>query len=232
MSSHETIIQIEKLEKSFKVGDNEIKALRGVNLDIKSTEFIVIFGPSGCGKTTMLNIIAGIDTPTTGKVRIRGTDIFALDEEKRGIFRSTKIGIIHQMPYWAKSLTVLENVALPLIVEGESQKLATEKATKVLRELGIFEFASQKPTQLSGGQQQKVAFARALVSNPWILFADEPTGNLDSKSAEEIMALFKLLNEKYKRTIILVTHNKDYFDVGSRRIEMKDGKIEKDVKHG
>jgi putative ABC transport system ATP-binding protein len=155
-----------------------------------------------------------------------------LSEEKRGIFRSDKMGIIHQMPYWAKSLNVLENVALPLIVEGEKEKNALVSAERILKELGISEFSRQKPTQLSGGQQQKVAFARALISNPWIVFADEPTGNLDSKSAEEIMNLFTMLNEKSKRTIVLVTHNRDYWDLGTRRIEMRDGLIEKDARHG
>lgn len=232
MATHEAVIEVEGLEKTFKVGQNEIKALRGVDLTIKSTEFVVIFGPSGCGKTTMMNIIAGIDVPSKGKVKVRGTDIFALKEEKRGIFRSEKIGIIHQMAYWAKSLNVVENVALPLIIEGQSEKSAIERSEKVLKELGLSELAKQRPTQLSGGQQQKIGFARALISSPWIIFADEPTGNLDSKSAEEIMNLFKMLNEKYKRTIILVTHNRDYWNIGTRRIEMKDGVISKDVKHG
>jgi putative ABC transport system ATP-binding protein len=232
VATHEAVIEINGLEKTFKVGQNEIKALRGVDLKIESAEFVVIFGPSGCGKTTLMNIVAGIDTPTKGEVRVRGTDIFALKEEKRGIFRSEKIGMIHQMAYWAKSLNVLQNVALPLIIEGQMEPEALKKAEKMLDELELSELAHQRPTQLSGGQQQKVGFARALISSPWIIFADEPTGNLDSKSAEEIMKLFKLLNEKYKRTIILVTHNKDYWDLGSRRIEMKDGLISKDVKHG
>lgn len=232
MSTHEAVIEVENLTKTFKVGDNEIKALRGVDLTIMSTEFLVIFGPSGCGKTTLINIIAGIDTPTKGKVKVRGTDIFALEDERRGIFRSEKMGIIHQMPYWAKSLNVVENVALPLIIEGQREKAALDRAEKMLKELDLSELAKQRPTQLSGGQQQKIGFARALISSPWIVFADEPTGNLDSKSAEEIMKLFKMLNEKYKRTIVLVTHNRDYWDLGTRRIEMKDGVISKDVKHG
>lgn len=142
------------------------------------------------------------------------------------------MGIIHQTPYWAKSLNVVENTALPLIIEGAAEKVAIKKAEDILQELKILDLAKQKPTQLSGGQQQKVGFARALISSPWIIFADEPTGNLDSKSATEIMSLFKLLNEKHKRTIILVTHNKEYWDIGTRRIEMKDGIIAKDVKHG
>lgn len=232
MAAHESVIEIEGLEKTFKVGNNEIKALRGVDLTIKSTEFVVIFGPSGCGKTTMMNIIAGIEEPTKGKVLVRGTDIFKLKEEKRGIFRSEKIGIIHQTPYWAKSLSVLENIAIPLIIDGVKEKTALERATKVLRDLKIYDLAFQRPTQLSGGQQQKVGFARSIITSPWIIFADEPTGNLDTKSATEIMDLFKMLNTKYKRTIILVTHNRDYWQIGTRRIEMKDGKIEKDIKHG
>ncbi|MCX6809223.1 MAG: ABC transporter ATP-binding protein [Candidatus Berkelbacteria bacterium] len=229
---HEAVIEVEGLTKTFKVGDNEIRALKGIDLSVHATEFLVVFGPSGCGKTTLMNIIAGIDTPTKGTVKVRGTNIFALKDEARGIFRSEKMGIIHQMSYWAKSLSVLENVALPLIIEGQSEKSSLEQAQKVLDTLDISELAKQRPTQLSGGQQQKVGFARAMISSPWIIFADEPTGNLDSKSAEEIMLLFKELNEQHKRTIILITHNKEYWELGNRRIEMKDGQISKDSKHG
>ncbi|OQB06738.1 MAG: ABC transporter ATP-binding protein YtrE [bacterium ADurb.Bin212] len=229
---HEKIIDIVKLKKDFPVGENLVNGLRGVELKIHATDFLVIFGPSGCGKSTLLNIIAGIDTPTSGNVFVRDTDIFAMDEDERAKFRAKKMGIVHQMPYWIKSLNVIENVSLPLIIEGEKPKMAKMRARDILEEIGIPELANQLPSQLSGGQQQRVGIARALISNPWILMADEPTGNLDSTSADEIIALFDTLNRKHKRTIIMVTHNQSYWEMGTRRIEMKDGLIVKESYHG
>lgn len=229
---HEVVIKVENLKKRFYIGANIIRALRGVNLGVRSTEFAIIYGPSGCGKTTLINIIAGIDRPSEGKVEIRETDLFQLNPDERGIFRSKKMGIVHQLSSWVKSLNVFENVALPLIIQGEDESVATKRARRVMREIGILELGHQMPTQLSGGQQQKVALARALVTNPWIILADEPTGNLDSGSADEIMAIFDLLNKEYKRTIILVTHNQAYWTIGTRRIEMKDGQIIKDTRSG
>lgn len=228
---HEPIIKIRDLKKRFDVGTSQINALSGISLDIYPSSFTLLFGPSGCGKSTLLNIIAGIDHPTEGKVKIRGTDIFSLNEDERGDFRAKKMGIIHQMSYWIKSLSVLENVALPLVIEGNDPKFAISRAKEVMSDLKISNFANQIPTQLSGGQQQKAGLARALVSNPWILLADEPTGNLDSTSADEIMALFDILNRKHKRTIVMVTHNQAYWELGSRRLEMKDGKIVEDSCH-
>lgn len=229
---HEKIIDIVKLKKDFPIGDNLVNGLRGVDLKIHATDFLVIFGPSGCGKSTLLNIIAGIDTPTSGDVLVRDTDIFAMNEDERAKFRAKKMGIVHQMPYWIKSLNVIENVSLPLIIEGEKPKMARVRARDILDEIGIGELAHQLPSQLSGGQQQRVGIARALISNPWILMADEPTGNLDSTSADEIIALFDTLNRKHKRTIIMVTHNQAYWEMGTRRIEMKDGLIVKESYHG
>jgi len=155
-----------------------------------------------------------------------------MDDDERSTFRSKKIGMIYQMPYWIKSLNVVENVALPLIIEGVKESEAMRHAKTILTDLGIADLAKQMPTQLSGGQQQKAGLARALVSNPWILMADEPTGNLDSKSGDEIMEIFRELNKKHKRTILMVTHNEQYFNYGTRKIEMKDGEIIKDSKNG
>lgn len=228
---HEVIIDVEEVKKDFVLGSRVIQALKLVNLQVRATDFLVVFGPSGCGKSTLLNIILGLDRPTKGKVLIRDTNIYNLDEDERAAFRAKKMGMIHQMPFWIKSLNVIENVALPLTIEGREEEKAMLVAEGVMRALGIINLAKQLPTQLSGGEQQKVGLARALVSNPWILMADEPTGNLDSKSASEIMELFKLLNQEHKRTIILVTHNEDYWDFGSRRIEMKDGEIVKETDH-
>ncbi len=232
LGHHETIIKAEGLQKTFKIGQNEIGALNNVDLKVNATDFIVIFGPSGCGKSTLLNIISGVDSPTKGEVEVRGTKIFSLDDDERGAFRARKMGIVHQMPFWIKSLNVIENIALPIIIQGEPEKKAKARAANVMEELKITSFAKQIPTQLSGGQQQKASLARALVTNPWIILADEPTGNLDSSSADEMMGLFDNLNRSYKRTIMLVTHNQAYWDMGTRRIEMLDGKIVKEVGHG
>lgn len=229
---HETIIQVRDLEKTYYIGKNAVKALRGVSLDVRATDFIIIFGPSGCGKSTLLNLISGIDDhPTKGSVIVRGVNISALKSAERGIFRAKKFGIVHQTPYWVKSLSALENVALPLLIEGTKEEEALAKARQTMREIGIMDLAAQKPTQLSGGQQQKVNMARALVSNPWIIIADEPTGNLDSSSGADIMAVLQQLNRDFKRTIILVTHNESYWELGNRRLEMSDGKITKDIEH-
>lgn len=228
---HEIAIDIENITRTFEVGENKIRALREIDLKIYTTDFVVIFGPSGCGKSTLLNIILGIDKPTSGKVIVRDRDIFKMPEDERSYFRLSKIGMVYQMPYWIKSLTVRENVAMPLIIKGIKEKNALGRADSIMEELSIAELADQRPTQLSGGQQQKVGLARALVTNPWIIMADEPTGNLDSQAADEIMKILYDLNRKHKRTVILVTHNDKYWEYGNRRIEMIDGKITKDTNH-
>ncbi len=232
VAHHECIIDVVNIEKHFKVGINDIQALKGVNAKVCATDFLVVYGPSGCGKSTLLNIMSGVDTPTKGDIIVRGKNIGKMDEDKRAKFRAQKMGIIHQSPSWIKSLKVFENVALPLIINGIDYKTAYKRAKNMLKELEIQQFADQVPTQLSSGQQQKVAIARALVSNPWIVMADEPTGNLDSTSADEIMAVLHNLNKAFKRTIIIVTHNQAYWSVGTSKLEMKDGKIVKQTTNG
>ena len=227
---HETIIDINGVYKDFHVGKNTINALTDINLEVKATDFIVLFGPSGCGKSTLFNIILGLEPPTKGEVKIRDTHIYKLSDDERAKFRIKKIGMVYQMSNWIKSLNVVENVAFPLIAEGIKEKEAIVRAHKVLSEVGVAELAKQSPNELSGGQQQKVGTARALVSNPWIVLADEPTGNLDSKSGDEIMAVFRDLNQKGKRTIMMVTHNEKYWDYGNRRVELEDGRIAKDTR--
>jgi putative ABC transport system ATP-binding protein len=219
------LVQIENLKKHFWVGKNKIRALRGVDLEIERGEFLLIYGPSGCGKTTLLNIIAGLDVPSSGKVFYRDLDLFSLDEDKRGLFRSKRMGMVHQISNWVKSLNTIENVALPLVIEGKKESDAIKHAGKIMEDLKIKDLAYQLPTQLSGGEQQKAELARALISNPPILLADEPTGDLDMTSSDEIMALFDYLNQKSKRTIIMVSHNPSYASLGTRRIDMQDGKI-------
>lgn len=229
--SKSVVINIENVEKSFELGESHVKVLRGVDLQIFAGDFAVIFGPSGCGKSTLLNIILGIDTATSGKIHVRDTNLETLSEDDRATFRSKKMGMVHQMPYWVKSIDVRHNVALPMIVKGESQGKALEKADKMIRELGISKLGKKQPNQLSGGEQQRVGIARALVCEPWIILADEPTGNLDSEGGEGIMQLLSRLNKDEGRTILLVTHNERYFNAGNRRIEMEDGKIVKDIRH-
>lgn len=228
---HEPVIEIKDVSREFYVGKNQIKALENIQIQVAPADFIVIFGPSGCGKSTLLNTILGLDEPSKGEVRIRGTNIYKLNDDARAKFRAKKIGMVHQMPYWIKSLNTVENVAMPLIIEGVPEVEAIKHATHVLEQVNISKLAKQRPTELSGGQQQRVGLARALVSNPWIIMADEPTGNLDTTTSDEIMAVFDRLNVEHKRTIILVTHNTAYWELGNRRIEMKDGKVVKDTSH-
>lgn len=226
------VIEVKGITKTYDLGHRKIEALRGVDLEIREQDFAIIYGPSGCGKSTLLHIITGADDPSEGQVMVRDRDIFKMTEDERGLFRSKKMGIIYQMPYWIKSLNVVENVALPLIIEGMREKLALKRAMVILAKLKIDKFAHQIPTQLSGGEQQKVGLARALVSDPLIIIADEPTGNLDSTSSDEIMSLFHTLNTELKKTIVLVTHNQAYWEMGTQRIEMKDGVILKEVNCG
>lgn len=229
---HATIIHLAGVTKTYTAGSREIQALRGIDLEIKSTDFMVVYGPSGCGKSTLLNIIAGAEEPTGGRVTVRDQNLFKMDEDGRAAFRSQKLGIVYQMPYWIRSLNVVENVAMPLIIEGIQERKAVKRAGDLLEELGIGALALQRPTQLSGGEQQKVGFARAVIANPWIIIADEPTGNLDTTASDEVMSLFNTLNVKKRKTIVLVTHNPAYWQVGTRRIEMRDGQILKDTIHG
>lgn len=230
-SHHEAIIEVTNVDRRFSVGQKQIGALNGVNLKVYSTDFLVIFGPSGCGKSTLLNIISGLDEPTKGEVKVRHTEIFDMSEDERGIFRSKKMGMIHQLPRWIGSLNTVENIALPLIIEGTEEKLAITSAKNAMKDLKIDNLATQHPNQLSGGEQQKAALARSLVTNPWIILADEPTGNLDSTSSDEIMAIFDYLNRRLKRTVILVTHNQAYWSIGTRRVEMRDGRVVKEIEN-
>lgn len=229
---HDTIIEARNVFKDFFVGKHTINALADVSLEVRAQDFIVVFGPSGCGKSTLLNVLLGLDQPTAGEVIIRDTKIYDLSDDARAKFRVKKIGMVYQMSNWIKSLNMVENVAFPLIVAGTKESHAIKVAHRTLEEIGIDDLSKQPPTQLSGGEQQRAGVARALVTNPHIIIADEPTGNLDSTCSDEIMSLFFSLNKVKKKTIILVTHNQSYWDIGTERIEMKDGRIIKDTAHG
>lgn len=225
-NKHEVIIKVEGLKKDYVLdGDRKAPVLGGIDLDINATDFAIIYGPSGCGKSTLLHTIVGLERPTEGKVKIRGTDIYGLKDDDRAAFRAEKFGMVYQASYWIKALTVWENVAMPLLIGGEGKETAKKRAMKVLEEVGMAKYASKRPMQLSGGEQQKVGLARALINNPWIIVADEPTGNLDSHSSDEVMQMFQELNTKNHRTVVMVTHNLIYLPLANKKIAMHDGLI-------
>ena len=220
-----SIIRLENVRRNFRAGKKEIPALRGVDMDVKKGDFIVIFGPSGSGKSTLLNILTGIDKPTEGDVFLDTHHFSEMTAEKRAFVRSRNFGIIYQMAWWVRSLNVLENIALPLYIAGKNKNDADERAREALAKFGVAELAEQFPTQLSGGEQQLAELARAFVNNPAIIVADEPTGNLDSEASDIVMGYFDKINRETNKTIILVTHNSAYWELGNKRAEMKDGKI-------
>lgn len=226
MKNKPTIV-VEKLNKSFGKGDAHVQVLYDVEMEIHHGEYVILFGPSGCGKSTLLNCIAGLEIPDSGKVVIRGEDISKFDRPKLAKYRNKKIGIIFQQFNVLKSFNVIENIALPQIFCGVSKRRRLKRAEHLLNMFDLKKIAKRIPTEISGGQQQRVAIARALVNNPWIIIADEPTGNLDSKSALEVMELIEKLNSKSKRTIVMVTHNPDHLKYAHRIFHLKDGRIDK-----
>lgn len=219
------LIKVEKVNKSFGTGDAKVQVLFDIDLEIHSGEYVVLFGPSGCGKSTLLNCIAGLEIPDSGRVVVRGEDLSKLSKPDLAKYRGKKIGIVFQSFNVLKSFNVLENIALPQTFIGISKRRRVKRAMSLLAMFDLTKVAKRVPTEISGGQQQRVAIARALVNNPWIIIADEPTGNLDSKSSEEVMDLILKLNEKSKRTIILVTHNPDHKKYAHRIVYLSDGKI-------
>lgn len=225
------VIEVENITKSYGVADNVFSVLNGISCSIDSGEFVIFFGPSGCGKSTLLNVICGLETVDSGKVSIRGEDISKFSQKEIAFYRRTKIGIVFQQFNLLKNLSNKGNVALPLVANGEPLKRAEHRAEQLLTMFGLQKHINKQPTELSGGQQQRVAMARALAPNPWILVADEPTGNLDSKSADEVIEIFNILNRKSKRTVIMVTHNPDYLKYADRVLHLKDGKIVKEEKN-
>lgn len=224
------IIKIEGVHKSFGNDDAQVKVLEDVNLEIHSGEYIILFGPSGCGKSTLLNCISGLEVPDKGRVEIRGEDISKFNRAELAKYRNKKIGIIFQQFNVLKSFNILENIALPQTFSGISKKRRIKRAEHLLDMFGLKQLGKRIPTEVSGGQQQRVAIARALVNNPWILIADEPTGNLDSKASAEVMDLLEKLNTKSKRTVVMVTHNPEHLKYANRVIYLRDGKIIKEEK--
>jgi len=222
-----SLIEAEALVKLYRMGDETVHALDGVSFAIPRGDYCAIVGPSGSGKSTLMNIIGGLDTPTSGRIVIDGADIAALDDTGLATFRNRTIGFIFQSFNLLARQTALENVELPMIYAGASVKERREEAAALLTRVGLGQRMDHRPTQLSGGQQQRVAIARALAGKPALLLADEPTGALDSQTGKDIMALFEELNGEGV-TIIIVTHDHDVAAAAKRTIEMRDGAIVSD----
>ena len=224
MSKVEHFIEIKNLEKNYLIGDSTVYAIKKMDFHIDDKEFVTIMGQSGSGKSTLLSIMGALNRPTKGKVFIDSLDLYSLSNEQRADFRSEYIGFIFQSFQLIPYLTAMENVMLPMAVTGKKKKTKNEMAAKVINRVGLSSKAHHLPNQLSGGEQERVAIARAIVNTPPIILADEPTGNLDTDTAKEIMEILKSLNQD-GHTIIMVTHNKDMSAYSSRTINVIDGKI-------
>lgn len=220
------ILRCENLTKTYGEGNTKIKALDNVSFSVEKGEFVSIVGPSGSGKSTLLHILGGVDKPTEGKVFIEGTDLHGLKEDKLAIFRRRQIGLIYQFYNLMPVLNVDENITLPHLLDG--RKLDQERLDDIVEYLGLSERRNNLPSQLSGGQQQRVSIGRAMFNRPAIVLADEPTGNLDRKTGEEIMKLLKASNRDHKQTLILITHDESIALQADRIIYIEDGKITKD----
>lgn len=213
------------IKKSYQVGVQKVPVIKDISLDVVEGDFMVIFGPSGCGKSTLLHILLGLEAPSEGKVLMDERNLYtSYNEDGRSELRKKSVGMIYQQPNWIKSLTVLDNVAFPLLLNGMEQSAARNIARTKLKEIGMNDWANYLPTELSSGQQQKVALARGVSTNPRIIIADEPTGNLDYKSGMELMELLTLLNNQGK-TIVMVTHDLDYLTYADTAVEMFDGQL-------
>ena len=220
-----TILKAEALCKYYGQGDNQVKAVDNVSFEIKKGEFISIVGKSGSGKSTLLHMLGGLDYPTSGKVLINSNDIFSMNENELAVFRRRKIGFIFQAFNLVSSINVWENVVLPLGLDG--RKADEDFVNEILDTLSIKNKKHNLPAALSGGQQQRVAIARALVTRPDIMFADEPTGNLDSKTSEEVIALLRMSAKKYGQTIVMITHDEETAQVADRIMTIEDGQVVK-----
>ncbi len=227
MADSHNIVRVSKVTKTFQLGKVEVKALQGVDLEIATGEYLSIMGPSGSGKTTLFNMIGGLDKPTSGKVFIDEVDIAQLDAYELAWLRCRKIGYIFQTFNIIQVMTALENVTLPMIFGGMNNDAAVEKGIKLLELVGLGDRFRHKPFELSGGQQQRVAVARALANDPAIILADEPTGNLDLTTGEEIIVLLKQLSQERNVTIISATHDIKMLNVSDRVVWIRDGRIDK-----
>jgi putative ABC transport system ATP-binding protein len=225
-----SVIKLEEITRYFSIGSETIKALQGVNLEIFKNEYVALMGPSGSGKSTLMNLLGCLDTPTSGRYWLNNKDVSKMEDDELAEIRNKEIGFVFQTFNLLPRLNALENVALPLIYAGFNKHQREERAKEVLEQVGLKDRMTHKPNELSGGQRQRVAVARALVNRPSIILADEPTGNLDSKTSYEIMALFEEIH-KNGNTIIIVTHEEDIALHTNRIVRMRDGKVERDEKN-
>ena len=220
------ILRVENLTKVYGKGENEVRALDGVSFSVEKGEFVAVIGPSGSGKSTLLHILGGVDRPTGGKVFMDGKDVYAQNEEQLAIFRRRQVGLIYQFYNLIPVLNVTENITLPVLMDG--QKVNQNRLAELMATLNLTGRENHLPNQLSGGQQQRVSISRALMNAPAVVLADEPTGNLDSKSSREIVELLKVSNEKYGQTLLVITHDESIALQADRILSIEDGKITRD----
>jgi putative ABC transport system ATP-binding protein len=226
----QSVIHLEEIRKSYYMGKQELQVLKGLSLDILKNEYVALMGPSGSGKSTLMNILGCLDSPTSGTYILNGNDVSKMPDNDLADIRNQEIGFVFQQFNLLPRLTAAENVALPLVYAGVSKKVRTEMAMEVLKKVDLTERSHHKPNELSGGQCQRVAIARALVNNPSIILADEPTGNLDTKTSYEIMSIFSKIHSE-GNTVVLVTHEEDISKYAHRVIRLRDGVLESDRKH-
>jgi putative ABC transport system ATP-binding protein len=222
----DTVIDVQNLSKSFHAGNQNIFVLKNITFSVKNSDFCIIFGPSGCGKSTLLHSILGLEPPTSGSCIVLDTNLYSgITEDECCDFRKNHIGMVYQQPNWIKSLTVLENISFPLTLMGKPKHESLLKSEEMLGLVGMKDWSSFSPMELSSGQQQKVALARALNTNPELIIADEPTGNLDFGSGQELMQLLLKLNNEQNKTILMVTHDLEYLKFAKTVIKMFNGQI-------
>jgi ABC-type antimicrobial peptide transport system, ATPase component len=220
------ILKVEHLSKQYGIGETKVMALDDISFSVQKGEFVAIIGPSGSGKSTLLHMLGGVDRPTSGKVLVDHTDIYQLNETQLAIFRRRQIGLIYQFYNLIPVLTVEENITLPMLLD--EQKVDEKQLSSIVTALGLEKRLKHLPNQLSGGQQQRVSIGRALINNPAIMLADEPTGNLDSKNSAEIIELLKMFNKTYHQTLLVITHDERIALQANRIIAIEDGRIAKD----
>lgn len=219
-------IEVKNLYKSFELGKEKVDILNGLSFNVNKGEFLSIMGPSGCGKSTLLYLLGGLDRPSKGNVLINGKNIGSMSEKKKSLMRRREIGFVFQFYNLVPNLSVEDNILLPLLIDGKKAKDLKRELEKILKLIGMVNRRRHTPNELSGGQQQRVAIARALLFNPEIILADEPIGNLDSKTGIEIMNLFRNINKEFNKTIIQVTHSEEAANYGTDILRIKDGEIE------
>lgn len=224
--SHQPIIEVKNVSHEYILPSGEVSpVLRDVDFSIKHGSFAIIHGPSGSGKSTLINIITGLIKPTKGEILVDGHDVAKLTPDQRAYFRSVKMGLVHQSNYWVKSLSVIENVALPLYLTGMERAAANKRALQMIQSMELEKYVDYHPSVLSGGQQQRISMARALVGDPTLIVADEPTGNLDTRNGDMVMDMLNSIRKSHGKTILLVTHEMRYLSLSDQQISILDGKV-------